>query len=49
VSHFPLIDKYSGEYTNAQLLVDERGKRIFMMIQVKLQDKEVVKKNKTQM
>mgnify|MGYP001626209688 CR=1 FL=1 len=34
-----LIDKYRGEYTNAQLVVDERSKRIFIMVQVKMPDK----------
>jgi hypothetical protein len=26
VAHLPLIEKYKGEYTNAQLVVNERGK-----------------------
>ncbi|MGC8725977.1 MAG: RNA-guided endonuclease TnpB family protein, partial [Thermoplasmata archaeon] len=44
VAHSPLIDKYIGEYTNAQLIVDERRNRIFITVQVKIQDKEVMKK-----
>jgi putative transposase len=44
VAHSPLIEKYRGEYTNAHLVVDERRKRIFIMIQVEMPDKEVVKK-----
>ena len=46
VAHSPLIDRYRGEYTNAQLVVDERSKRIFIMVQVKIPDKEVMKKKK---
>jgi len=46
VAHSPLIDKYKGEYTNAQLVVDERKKGIFIMVQVEMLDKEVVKKEK---
>jgi len=44
VAHSPLIDKYRGEYTNAQLLIDEKKNRIFIMVQVNLPDKEVMKK-----
>ncbi|MGC9138886.1 MAG: transposase, partial [Thermoplasmata archaeon] len=44
VAHSPLIEKYRGEYTNAQLVIDEKGKRIFIMVQVKMPDKEVMKK-----
>ena len=44
VAHSPLIDKYMGEYTNAQLVIDEKRNRIFMMVQVNVPDKEVVKK-----
>jgi len=44
VAHSPLIDRYRGEYTNAQLTIDGRGKRIFIMVQVEMPDKEVVKK-----
>ena len=46
VAHSPLIDRYRSEYTNAQLVVDERSKRIFIMVQVKIPDKEVMKKKK---
>ncbi|PYB67453.1 hypothetical protein DMB44_09140, partial [Thermoplasma sp. Kam2015] len=44
VAHSPLIDKYRGEYTNAQVVIDERRKKIFIMVQVKIPDKEVIKK-----
>ncbi|MGC8516179.1 MAG: RNA-guided endonuclease InsQ/TnpB family protein [Thermoplasmata archaeon] len=44
VAHSPLIDKYGGEYTNAQLIVDERSKRIFVMVQVEIPDRGVMKK-----
>jgi len=44
VAHSPLIDKYRGEYTNAQLVIDEKRNRIFIMVQVNVPDKEVVKK-----
>ena len=44
VAHSPLIDKYRGEYTNAQLVIDEKKNRIFIMVQVNLPDKEVMKK-----
>jgi len=43
VSHSPLIDKYKGEYTNAQLVMDKTN-RIFIMVQVNIPDKEVIKK-----
>ncbi|MGC8716035.1 MAG: RNA-guided endonuclease TnpB family protein, partial [Thermoplasmata archaeon] len=36
VAHSPLIEKYRGEYTNAQLVIDEKGKRIFIMVQVNI-------------
>jgi len=44
VAHSPLIDKYRGEYTNAQLVIDEKSKRIFIMVQVNIKDKEVIRK-----
>jgi len=44
VAHSPLINKYRGEYTNAQLVIDEKSKRIFIMVQVNIKDKEVIKK-----
>ncbi|MGC8692259.1 MAG: RNA-guided endonuclease TnpB family protein, partial [Thermoplasmata archaeon] len=44
VVHSPLIDKYRGEYTNAQLVVNEKLKKIFIMVQVKIPDREVMKK-----
>jgi hypothetical protein len=33
-----------GRYTNFQLITDEKGKRIFIMVQVKIPDREVIKK-----
>ena len=44
VAHSPLIDKYRGQYTNAQLVIDEKKNRIFIMVQVNLPDREVMKK-----
>jgi len=44
VAHSPLIDKYRDEYTNAQLVIDERRNRIFIIFQVNIPDKEVIKK-----
>ncbi|MGC9193220.1 MAG: RNA-guided endonuclease InsQ/TnpB family protein, partial [Thermoplasmata archaeon] len=44
VAHSPLIEKYRGEYTNAQLVIDERRNRIFIMVQVNIPDREVMKK-----
>jgi len=44
VAYSPLIDKYRGEYTNAQLVVDEKRNRMFIMMQVKMQDKKAEKK-----
>ncbi len=44
VAHSPLIDKYRGEYTNAQLTIDRKHQKIFIMVQVRFRDKEVEKK-----
>lgn len=44
VAHSPLIDKYRGQYTNAQLVINEKRNRIFIMVQVNVPDKEVMKK-----
>jgi IS605 OrfB family transposase len=44
LAHSPLIDKYRGQYTNAQLVIDEKRNRIFIMVQVEIPDKEVEKK-----
>ena len=44
VARLPLIDKYRGEYTISQLIIDERMNRIFIMDQVKISVKEVMKK-----
>ncbi|MGC8692247.1 MAG: transposase, partial [Thermoplasmata archaeon] len=41
---FPLNREIQGEYTISQLVIDEKGKRIFIMVQVKMPDKEVIKK-----
>lgn len=46
LAHSPLIDKYRGQYTNAQLVIDEKRNRIFIMVQVEIPDKEVEKKKK---
>ncbi len=46
VAHSPMIDKYKGEYTNAQLVVDEKKKRVFIMVQVEMRKKEAIKKRK---
>ncbi len=40
----PLIEKYRGEYTNAQVFIDTKHRKMSVMIQVELQDKEVEKK-----
>ena len=44
VAHSPLIEKYRGEYANAQVFVDVKHRKMSAMIQVKLPDKEVEKK-----
>ncbi|MGC8663880.1 MAG: RNA-guided endonuclease TnpB family protein, partial [Thermoplasmata archaeon] len=44
VAQSPMIDKYKGEYTNAHLVFNERKKKIFIMVQVEMPDKEVDKK-----
>ena len=44
VAHSPLIEKYRGEYTNAQVFIDVKHRKMSVMIQVKLPDKEVEKK-----
>jgi len=43
VSHIPIIDKYRGEYTNAELVIDKKN-RIFVKVQVDVPEKEVIKK-----
>ena len=40
VAQSPLIDKYRGEYTNAQVSIDVKQRRMFVMVQVEV-DKEV--------
>ena len=41
VAKSPLIEKYRGEYTNAQVCIDTKHRKISVMIQVELPDKEV--------
>ena len=43
VAKSPLIDKYRGEYTNAQVFIDAKHGKMSVMIQVELPDKEVEK------
>ncbi len=43
VAKSPLIDKYRGEYTNAQVHIDTKHRKMSVMIQVELPDKEVEK------
>ena len=44
VAHSPLIEKYRGEYTNAQLSVDQKHQKIFIMVQVEISGKEAQNK-----
>lgn len=44
VAHSPLIEKYRGEYTNAQLHIDMKHRKMSIMIQVRMPDKEAIKK-----
>ena len=44
VAHSPLVDKYRGEYTNAQVMIDPKHHRMSVMVQVKLPDKEAERK-----
>ena len=44
VAHSPLIDKYSGEYTNAQVIINTKHRNMSVMVQIKSPDKEVEKK-----
>ena len=44
VADSPLIEKYRGEYTNTQVMIDTKHHTMSVMIQVKLPDKEVEKK-----
>ena len=41
VAHSPLIGKYRGEYTNAQMFIDVKHRKMSVMIQVEIPDKEV--------
>ncbi len=40
----PLNREIQGRYTNFQLIIYGKGKRIFIMVQVKIPDREVIKK-----
>ena len=44
VAKSPLIEKYRGEYTNAQVHIDTKHRKMFVMVQVELSYKEVGKK-----
>jgi IS605 OrfB family transposase len=39
VAKSPLIDKYRGEYTNAQVLIDTKHRKMSVMVQVEILDK----------
>ena len=41
VAHSSLIGKYRGEYTNAHVFIDVKHRKISVMIQVKIPDREV--------
>ena len=43
IANSPLIEKYRGEYTNAQVSIDVKQRRMFVMVQVEV-DKEVENK-----
>ena len=36
VANSPLIEKYRGEYTNAQVFIDTRQRKMFVMVQVEI-------------
>ena len=44
VAYSPHIEKYRGEYTNAQVFIDTSHRKMSVMIQVKIPDKEVERK-----
>ena len=44
VAHSPHIEKYRDEYTNAQVFIDTSHRKMSVMIQVKIPDKEVERK-----
>ena len=44
IAHPPIDEKYMGEYTFAQVLIDNKHRGISVMIQVKLPDKEMERK-----
>lgn len=44
VAHSPLIEKYRGEYTNAQVFIDTEHGKMSVMVQVELPDKEAERK-----
>ena len=37
IAHSPIIEKYMGEYTNAQVFTDKKYRKMSVMILVKLQ------------
>ncbi len=46
IANSPLMEKYSGEYTNAQVSIDVKQRRMFVMVQVEV-DKGVENKAET--
>jgi IS605 OrfB family transposase len=44
VAHSPLIDRYRGEYTNAQLTIEKKHRMMYVMVQVEVNEgiKEIV-------
>ena len=47
IAHSPLIEKYRGEYTNAQLHIDTNQRKMSVMVQVEVPDKVVETKVET--
>ena len=45
VAHSPLIEEYRGEYTNAQLYIDTNHRKMSVMVQVEMPDRDVEKKS----
>ena len=43
VAHSPLIEKYRGEYTNAQVIIDTKHQKMSVMVQVESPDQGVNK------
>ena len=44
IADSPLIEKYRGEYTNAQVFIDTGHRKLSVMVQVELPDREVERK-----